>query len=134
MQHTAIYIEAGEVRIEQFDPADRNSKFTRLEWRLEPGVVGILAGDLVGHPFWVPDWFTPEAGCTFHLPTHPGWWNNGAHIDIWVRPGHPENLAVLNGRDFCKVSGLTPGGWRPGRHRGSNPTTIECDNGERTYS
>ena len=133
MQHTAIYVEGGEVRIEQFDPSDRNSKFTRLEWRTQPGVVGILAGDLVGHPFWIPDWFVPEPGCTYERPTHVGWWNNG-HVEIYVRPGSPENLATLHGRDFCRVSGLTAGGWSPGRRVGSNSNAVLVETNERTYS
>lgn len=131
-QHTAIYIQDGQVRIEQFDTNDRDSKFNDLAWRTQPGVVAILAGDLHGHPFWVPDWFTPEPDCTFKLPTHIGWWNNGC-VDIYIRPGQP-NIATLHGRDFCSVNGLTPYGWRPGRRVGSNPNAVACEPKEPTFS
>ena len=120
--NTLIYIRNGDVLFNDADPDRRPTN---------PGIVAIIPGRVA--PVWCPDYFLPETTYSAKLPDHPGWWNNGA-IDIWVRPGYDEPMAVVNGRDFCKVSGLTPYGWRPGRRVGSNPTTIHSDNGKRTFS
>jgi hypothetical protein len=107
---TAIYIKDGITTVTRFDLDDPDSPFNAQN-RSKVGLVAVVYGELP--PFYFPDYFVPEPTCYYNLPNRVGWWNNG-WMDVFVRPGIP-NIAVVDGRDFCNVDGLTPGNWRPGR-------------------